>query len=321
MSLIAPLVLGTSALAQAESFSTFLAPNQFNTFEDDSREAFFDTGSGNTGTFGVGDVIVGIVQIEHRSTPSTVSVNNSTYAVFSQQVTSVSGGTVQFGATTVAGLTIGDLVPGTSSGAMVALLTSTAAGYSTNLITTAPANQTGTATVTMADYIKFLTNNGTLQMSFGQGAGDFFTAALGGGGAPTTADIVNSGSSITFANFTSALSVLQNNTGFVFADDVACNTPPGATPPGGTLAQLCISAGAVDGANGTNPANFLDGSELAALAQCGDTGSTPCGFIDNADFTVHPTQAVPEPASMILFGFGLAAIGMYGRRGRNRQNR
>src|SRR5581483_2260178 len=218
------------------------------------------------------------------------------------------------------GLTIGDLVPGVSSGAMVALLTSTAAGYSTNLITNAPANQTGGATVTMADYIKFLTNNGTLQASFNLGSGDFFTAVLGGGGVPTTAQIVSSGSNITFASFTAAMSVLQNLTGFKFLDDVACNTPPGASPGAATLAQLCISAGAVDGANGTNPANFLDGSELAALlAQCGDTGTTPCGFIDNADFTVHP---VPEPTSMILFGFGLAAIGMYGRRSRaQRENK
>src|SRR5581483_11634742 len=110
LSLAVLLTLGTSALAHAESFGNFLAVDQFNTFEDDSREAFFDTGTGNSGTFGVGDVVVGVVQIEHRSTPSTVS-----------------------------GLTIGDLVPGVSSGAMVALLPSTAAGYSTNLITNAPA--------------------------------------------------------------------------------------------------------------------------------------------------------------------------------------
>jgi hypothetical protein len=303
------LVLGTSALAQAAVFDGFLVQNSFNTFEDDSREAFFDTGAGNVGTFGVGDVVIGIVQIENRIAPSTTSVNNTTYAIFSQQVTSIVGGTVQFGATTVAGLTMDVLVPGASSSALVSLI-STGAGFTTNLITTAPTNQVGGATVTMADYIRFLTNNGTLQITFGIGAGDFFNAALLGA-APTTTAIATSGTSITFANFAAGLSVLQSFLTTTLIDDVQCNGFGTFT-----LAQLCVSAGAVDGASGVNPANFLDGSEFGAFLQCGTTGG--CGFINNADFTVHSAK-IPEPASMILFGVGLAALGIYGRRARNRQ--
>ncbi len=316
-SLVALLILGTSALSLAADFDAFLVPGAVNNFEDNSREAFFDTGTGNSGTFGVGDVVVGFVHIENRSGPNPTSLGNTTYAVFSQQVTGISSGVVTFGTTTVTGLTMDALVTGASSSAMVSLI-SRNAGFSTDLILAAPTNQTGTSTVTMADYIKFLTNNGTLQATFGINAiNNFFTAALTNGTTPSTNDILISPQSISFASFSAGLSLLQSSLTFGLANDVVCN---GAGVPI-TVSQLCISGGEVHGGADADPANFLNGSEFGAspIDQCGESGDSPCGFVDNAHFAVHP---VPEPTSMILFGFGLAAIGMYGRRSRaQRENK
>ena len=309
--LIAALAVG-SGPANAQ----FIGNGQVNQFEDNSREAFFDTGATNPGTFGVGDVVVGYVRIDQRVAPgATVVFPDTLYAVFSQQVTSIVGTSVQFGTTSVVGLRMGDITGGTASNSSMVALYTNPAGYGALTGSTLPPNQVGGAAITMADYTRFI-SGGSFLLSAGivdltAVTGDFFSATLKSVAPPSTAVIGAAGGGINFASFSAGLSLLQNNTGLAFLDTILTNGE-GANL---SLVQLAIVGGNVVGAEDVTTQNFQDGSEFGAFAQCGTTGG--CGFINNADFLVQPL-AVPEPASMILFGLGLAGLGAYGRR-RNRK--
>src|SRR5687767_8248935 len=162
-----------------------------------------------------------------RSAPSSRSLENEHYAVFSMQVGSInsSNGIVHYGATTVDGLSMDQLVNGAQAGAIIALLRDSS-GFSRDLILSVPTNQVGGTQVTMADYIRFLATNGSLRLTAGVvQLGDFIKAAIFPTSLPVnTAELSSYRGGTTFANFSAGLSIIQNPTPYLYVDDVVVNS-------------------------------------------------------------------------------------------------
>ena len=142
----ASLLLGLGAPAQAGYLSSILTSGVDNVFEDQSREAFFDNGDG---VFGVGDILTGFIRIDDKTGPDAIDIDNRMYIIFSQEVTSVVGTSIEFGAVTSdAGLTLAGLgVAGAGATDMVALYTN-AGPCSVDLILNSPGDMTGGGGVT-----------------------------------------------------------------------------------------------------------------------------------------------------------------------------
>ena len=312
-SLTVALVGGASSFAYAGLFDSYLTAGATNFFEDQDREAYFDVN--NSGVFDAGDVIAGFIQIESRSQPTTIpdsTMQGTLYAVFSQQVASVVNvgfqDLVTFVPTTAPTLTLSALTGGDAeANAFVALYT--IPGGSTDLTTTSFPN--------LAAYLAYI-SGGTLEMTFGfDGADDYFRALTTVPGPLTSNEILTAPTSQNVASFAAVLTSLTNNTSFDFLAN-QCQAFAGAFGCG----ELSLVNGTAGGAVGVDPTTFMDGSTFG-VTQCDSNTTTggiqnaPCGFVTNADFTLSPVAIVPEPASMILFGLGLAGLGVYGRRNRN----
>ena len=334
LGIAAALAISMGGLAHATFLDGFLVGNTQNTLNDNSLEGFVDRSVTGTpdGVFGVGDVVVGYLHIEQRIQPGNQSAGNNVYVAFSQQVvaTSVVGTAtiVTFAPTTVAGLTMADItgIGGLSANTMVAVYSAPGAGFSVDLTsgTLPPDAVAPLGTVTLADYFAFLRTNGTLELTGGIVDGnDFFAAraadadAAAGVQLPTTGQIAASDSTVNIATYGAALSIILNNTVFSFGN---LNTVfEGIFGTG----QIIVSGpGSVLGGAGTTPFNAFNVAGLIANQQCGSpTATVVCGFTDNQNIVLAPVTRVPEPSSMILFGLGLAALGIYGRRfGKSRKD-
>jgi hypothetical protein len=304
------LVLALNSAAQASFLSSILA-NGLNTFEDQDREAYVDV-NGNA-TFDVGDVLTGFVRLDDHAPPvnGVGPINNRIYAIFSQQVVSITPIVpglvvdIQFAPTTAAGLTLSDLTGvATPAGGIVAVYSDFTA--ITDLVNTSPGDRTGNGTTNLFDYFDEITDEMMLTLVAGFGAGvteadDYFEAlAIGPGALLTTPGGAGPGvalipSSVTLASFDAGLSILFNADANVVYNEAVVSSNL-------TIHDLAVSNGAVRGSFG-NPLAPEYGNINPDLAY-----TNPGGFDTDADFFVNVT-VIPEPGSFILMALGVATFG------------
>lgn len=160
------------------------------------------------------------------------------------------------------------------------------------LITTAPTDLTGNGAVNLFDYFHAIRTGLTLDVVAGFGAApsqadDYFRAtssSLAGlklltpGGAATIPTI---GEGVTVANFTAGLSILVNNDPAIFYAETVVSSL-------GSSHQLVVRNGAVSGMADTTDADKWSSVRTDVLL------NNPGGFINDADFVVHPIQARSE---------------------------
>lgn len=318
------LVLACASSSRASFYSSILAQGA-NSFDDQDREAYVDVDG--DGKLSLGDVLLGFVRLDdHDPIVSGVGpIENRIYAIFSQQVKTITiitvgsqpvFGQIDFEPTTATGLTLSEIVPGASANGVLALYSSPVP--ITDLINNSPGDLTGNGTTNLFDYFKLIKDNMTLSAIAGFGSGptnsdDYFTATtntsaglglLATGGAAT---IPNISQSVTVANFTAGLTILQNFEPTVIYNELVVSTRD-------TLHELVIKNGNVSGMNGASFANQWS-SIRPDLSYT--EAQNPGGFVTDADFVVNVT-VIPEPSAFVVMGglivmLGAAASRVYRR--------
>lgn len=304
-----------AGVAQAATINGGLVGG-LNSVLDESRESYVD--GNNNGLFDAGDVIFGYIRISDFQ-PKGAQGNNQVYGVFSQQVMAGSAGRdVIFGATTVAGLRLKDLLGGDANVNASAL----AAFYDkpTSYVDLINSNPPGPP-ASMGGYLDYIRNNGTLRLVAGMDQADDFlyseisrqAAGLGVLVGSSNAIFANAAlnSGYTVASNFGAFTFSYNNTNFAFDEVQTFNPVTGLFVD----ANIVISSGTTSGANGSNtlpsPTNWKEAG--GAFAQCGTpAGDVACGFQNKNDFLVN--VAVPEPGSLALASLALIALGGLARR-------
>lgn len=302
--------------AQAVTITQGLVNGQ-NDLVDESRETYVDANT--NGLFDAGDVIFGYIRISDFQ-PAGNSGNNQVYGVFSQQVsgffTNFIGTFITFAPTTVAGLTLADLLGDASISA-----SAMAAFYDrpTSYVDLINSNPPGPP-ADMTGYISYIKSNGTRQVVAGfSDADDFLQSQLQSSlvlpGGPNGA-IPTVPSSITLTGNVGALSILENNTTLVFNDVVpVLRENPIPFAPSLVLAEVAVSSGTTAGAAGSSvlpqPKNWLEAG--GPYAQCATAaGDVACGFTNKNNFTVNVT--IPEPGSLALLSAALLGVAGFARR-------
>jgi hypothetical protein len=287
----------TTSPARAGFKDTLTVGN--NSYEDVSREEiFFHTNNPNT-PLGIGDVITGFSQIQTKT--GGPRVFDTIYVAFSQTITGVSGGVFTFGPTSASDPhSLQSILPGSgiADGALAAVFDRPqGSNFPLDLVNQAPSGATS-----IADYLKNIAANGTLEATYGfsttSGQHDFFTAVENPSlpaGSLTPAKINASPNSVTLASFDGGLTMLQNFTGLplgpsVLGDDL-------------TNHDLSIVSGSVRGAKDNKPA----GINLTY----GGAGPNTAAVGNNASFVVQLEAVAPEPSSIVLLSVGL--FGFAGR--------
>lgn len=323
------LAMAGAGTAQAVTLSNALVGGP-NDLLDESRETYVDANA--NGLFDVGDVIFGYIRISDAQ-PKGAGGNNQIYGVFSQQIIAghpgslvgpTGGRNVFFGPTTVAGLTLTELLGNDANvgSSALAAFYDKPAPYIVDLVNNNPPGPPAD----MPGYIDYIRTNGTLRLVAGfTDVDDFLYSeiALGAFGAGiavggSNAPFVTALSSFTLASNFGAFSVqYQDALPYIFQDIV-----PVIGPLGLVLAEVGISSGATGGADGASvnpqPKNWLNAgaghTQCTVLDAAGHPVDTDCGFTDKNNFTVN---VIPEPGTLALASVALLAAGGLARRRRN----
>lgn len=317
------LALGLAAgAAQAVDLNAGLLPG-FNTLVDESRETYID--ANGDGKFNVGDVLMGYVRMSDFQ-PAGVpgqSANLQLWAVFSEEIaTGSNGGNIIFKPTTVAGLTLKELLGNDANvGANAfAALYDKPTPY-TDIINLAPPTNPSN----MKGYFDYIRNNGTLRIVGGFGDSDDFLSSIN---SPTAGLNIGDPNGIipqavfgldTIAANYGAISILYNNTDWLFNEMNATN-PLASGGRNNADGQIIISRGTTGGTAGAPPvpANWLDAGSDASntpYAQCLTlNGDQNCGFTAKNDFAVNVYKQLPEPGSLGLFSTALLGLAGFARR-------
>jgi hypothetical protein len=291
------LVAGMASSAKA-GFTDTVTPG-LNGYHDASFEFIHFQ---NPAQLSVGDTFIGFNQINIKLTPNSLSTFNTIYALTSDTVASIApnGQSFTVKATDTGPFSLQSILSGsglTIPTGTIAMLMDTQSSTQANFnALNAPPN----GATTMQGYLQNLANTAASGLKYdaavgfktGDNSSETVTLGTIGGVQITTATfnaaLLNATPETvrTLASFAGGFSVLLNNTGLIFNNNVVGND---------LLPHQVVIANGVGGGGNTNP-NY-------------SKWGTP-GFEDSADILVNigtPT-GVPEPSSIVLMALGMSGL-------------